>query len=172
MKRIILSILAVCLIAGSYTCQETIDIEKEKEAIIAIIEEERAAYMDRNFSRYEATWKQESTSRKYYMSAKGITKLNGWSEIAKFDKPVVENATKADRENTNLEYLNFDIIVSSNTALVFHDSHWTGKYQGKELDAVQARILHLVKVGGEWKLDLMAMYRIPKEEVDDDESED
>ena len=33
----------------------------------------------------------------------------------------------------------------------------------------QTKILHLVKVEGEWKLDLMAIYQIPEEEDPDEE---
>ena len=41
---------------------------------------------------------------------------------------------------------------------------------GEEINMVQARILHLVKVEGKWKIDLMAMYNIPDKEEADDEN--
>ena len=172
MKKIIFSILALLLIAGGGSCQEKIDIETEKEAIKAVIEEELAAYVDRDFSRVEATWVHESTSRDYFMTSTGIFKRIGWSVIAKADKEHIEDEDYwDDRENYNGEHSNFDIVVHGNTALAFHNTKFSGKYLGEEFINEQERIVHMVKVEGEWKFDLLAMYQIPTEEivVDDDE---
>ena len=49
MKKIIFSILALSLIAGSATCQEKIDIAKEEEAIKAAIKEEIALWLDGDY---------------------------------------------------------------------------------------------------------------------------
>jgi len=163
MKKYLFALIAFSLIASA-SGQDKAKIEKEKKAIKAVIEEERAAFFDRDFSRVEAIWIQESTSRKFYMSQNGITKFIGWSEVGKGDKEFIEDDDRwADYENPNAEYSNFDITVYGKTALVFHDTQWSGKYLGEELNGVQTRILHLVKFEGEWKIDLMAMYRIPKE---------
>ncbi len=171
MKKIIFPILALSLIIGS-SCKEKIDIEKEQAAILAVIEEERSAFFDSDLPRTEATWIQEPTSRKYYMSSARIYKMIGWSEISKVSKEEIEGDMRDDYENINAEYSNFDIVVHDNTALVFHDTQWSGKYLGEEINLEQERILHLVKVEGKWKLDLMAIYNIPKEEVDDDDDDE
>lgn len=164
MRKYLWTLFAAILLTGT-SCQEKIDIEIEKEAIKAVIQEERASFLDRDLSRVEATWVQESTSRKYYMNAGGITKIIGWTEVRKSDKKAIERDISDKYENLDAKYSNFEIIVYGNTALVFHDTQWSGKYQGEEINTVQARILHLEKVEGEWKLDLMAMYRIPDKEV-------
>jgi len=170
MKKYLITLIALSFLAGA-SCQQKIDNEKEKEAIKAVIEEERAAFFDRDFSRVEATWILESTSRKYYMGESGINKIIGWSEVGKADKEYIENdEVWENSKNLNTEYTNFEISVYENTALVFHDSPWSGKYMGEEINMVQARILHLVKVEGKWKIDLMAMYDIPDKEEADDEN--
>ena len=167
MKKIIFSILALLLIAGSGSCQEKIDIEKEKEAIKAVIEEELAAYVDRDFSRVEATWVHESTSRDYFMTSTGIFKRIGWSVIAKADKEHIEDEDYwDDRENYNGEHSNFDIVVYGNTALAFHQTKF---FVGEEFTNGQERIVHLVKVEGEWKIDFLGMYIFPPEEVEEAE---
>ena len=81
---------------------------------MAVIEKERDAYMARDFSRVEATWKQEPTSRKYYMSAKGLNKRVGWSEIAISDKKNIEKVAESDWDNIQVEYLNFDSTLFRN----------------------------------------------------------
>ena len=166
MKKIIFSVLALSLIVGS-SCQEKIDIEKEKEAIKAVIEEELAAYVDRDFSRVEATWVHESTSRDYFMTSTGIFKRIGWSVIAKADKEHIEDEDYwDDRENYNGEHSNFDIVVYGNTALAFHQTKF---FVGEEFTNGQERIVHLVKVEGEWKIDFLGMYIFPPEEVEEAE---
>lgn len=165
MKHLI-SLVTVILLALS-SCEAKIDIVKEKEAIKAVIEEERAAFFDRDFSRVEATWKQESTSRKIYMFEQNgawiFGELKGWTEIAKSDKENIDEGDFwNDIEDWDNEYFNIDINVYGNTALVFHDAKFSGKQQGEEIDDRDKRILHLVKIGGKWKLDLMALYGIPK----------
>jgi ketosteroid isomerase-like protein len=161
MKKYLFTLIAFSLMAVA-SCQEKTDIEKEKETIKAVIEEERAAFFDKDFSRVEATWMHVSSSRKYYFTDEGITKLIGWSEIGEGDKSFIENdVLQADYENINNEYTNFEITVYGNTALVYHNAKWSGKYNGEEFSMAQARILHLVKVNRKWKIDLMAMGNIP-----------
>ena len=172
MKKIIFSILALLLIAGSGSCQEKIDTEKEKESIKALIEEELAAYVDRDFSRVEATWVHESTSRDYNMTSTGVVKRIGWSVIAKSDKEHIEDEDLwDDTENYNGEHSNFDIVVYGNTALAFHQTKFFGKYLGEEFTRGQERIVHLVKVEGEWKIDFLGMYTLPPEEVEEAEED-
>ena len=162
MKHLI-SLVTVILLALS-SCEAKIDIAKEKEAIKSVVEEERAAFFDKEFARVEATWKLDSTSRKVAMSSGGIIEIKGWTEIAKNDKENME----ADNDWTN-EYLNYEINVYGNTALVFHDAKWSGTQQGEEIDFVDKRMLHLVKDGGKWKIDLMALYFIPETEESETE---
>ena len=172
MKKLLFTFIAFSLMTGA-SCQKKADIKKEKEAIKAVIEEERSAFFDRDFSRYEATWIQESTSRKYYMGESGINKIIGWSEVGKSDKEQIENEELWENsKNLNAEYTNFEISVYENTALVFHDTQWSGIFRGEELNTFQVRILHLVKVEGKWKIDLMAMYSIPDEGDTDDNDKD
>ena len=63
MRKHLYILLVLALVAG-YSCQESTDIEMEKEAIVAVIEEERDAYFDKDIDRIFALWYQESSSRK------------------------------------------------------------------------------------------------------------
>ena len=160
MKRYLFLVIAIILWAGT-SCQ--VSIEKEKEAIKAVIEEEQAAYFDRDIDRLEATWIQKSTSRKMFMSSSGVTEINGWIEINKSDREQMTLERQEATKNLTNQYLNYNINVYDNTALVFHDAKWSGKYLGEEINFEQKRILHLVKIEDVWKLDLMAVYGIPQE---------
>ena len=165
MKNLLCLLFTLGLIAGN-SCNSTLDPEKETKAVKAVIEEERAAFFDRDFSRIEAIWIQESTSRKYYMNQIGMTNLTGWAELGEDDKGAIENDDLWENyKNPGVEYSNMNILIYENTALVFHDAQWSGNYMGEDMKMRQARTLHLVKVNGKWKFDLMSMYNLPEENI-------
>ena len=171
MKKYVLTLFALILLAGT-SCQEKIDIEKEKEAIKAVIEEEKNAYFDRDITRIGATWVQDPTSRKMFLTQEGLIYLNGWSEVNQHDKESVESDEWEGSEDIMAHFSDYEINIYNNTALVFCNTKWTGKYKEEEISGEQKRILHFVKVDGVWKYDLMAMYSIPAEEEIDEGKEE
>ena len=58
-------------------------------------------------------------------------------------------------------YSNFTINVYGNTALVLLDSNHNIKNQDEASTLKMRRILHMVKVDGDWRIDFMAMYFLP-----------
>jgi hypothetical protein len=165
MKKLIIAV-ALVLLTGVAFGQKKIDIEKEKEAIKAVIEEERNGWFDGDNDRVEAAWHQESTSRKIIMSEEGILEVIGWKEINTRHRKGMTPETLEGRKDLDAQYLNYNIIVYGNTALAYHDCIFSGKWQGQSVNREQKRILHLIKIEGEWKLDLMASYMIPQEQPD------
>ena len=163
MKKLIIAV-ALVLLTGIAFGQKKIDIEKENEAIKAVIEEERNAWFDGDNDRVEAAWHQESTSRKIIMSEDGIIEVNGWKEINTRHRKGMTPETVEGRKDLDAQYLNYNIIVYGNTALAYHDCIFSGMWQGQSVNREQKRILHLVKIEGEWKLDMMAHYMIPEAE--------
>jgi hypothetical protein len=61
MKKTLQILLVIIFFAG-ISCQDKMDIEKEKEAIKAVIEEETRAYLDQDFERLAKTHLQDETS--------------------------------------------------------------------------------------------------------------
>ena len=159
MRKIFLAFIAFALLAG-VCCQDESGIEKEKKAIKAVIEEEKAAYYEQDLSRLDNSWIQEASSRKLFMTPIGITELDGWTKIHQNN---VETTEREWNESEELAvYSNFTINVYGNTALAFHDSNHMIRIQEEESVLQMRRILHLVKIDGEWKIDFMAMYFIPQ----------
>jgi hypothetical protein len=73
MKNRMLLLSAVIFIALS-SCEEKIDIEKEKEAIKAVFEQEKDGFFAQDVDAIAETWIQESSSVKIFMSAEGRQK--------------------------------------------------------------------------------------------------
>src|SRR5674476_213042 len=85
MKNRMLLLTAVIFIALS-SCEEKIDIEKEKEAIKAVFEQEKDGFFAQDLDAMAETWIQEPSSVKMYMSAEGQTKFEGWDAINKHSR--------------------------------------------------------------------------------------
>ncbi len=158
MKKLLFGLIAFSLLAV-VCCQDESGIEKEKKAIKAVIEEERVAYYQQDLSSLDDSWIQESSSRKLFMTPNGITELDGWTKIHQ------HNLEESERERNGIEetaqYSNYAINIYGNTALVFHDSNHMIKNQEEENILKMSRIVHMIKIDDEWKIDLMAMYFIP-----------
>jgi hypothetical protein len=162
MKKNLLVLFALIFLTGT-SCKEKIDIEKEKEAIKAVFEQEKDGFFRQNFATMAETWSQEPSSVKIYMSAEGQTKFEGWDAISKQDRQNVADTTW-DRKSVNLTFRNFQInLLDDEAAWVMCEALWEGTYQGNPMNMVQTRINILEKTGGKWKFTLMAIYNQPQE---------
>jgi len=158
MKKLLFALVAFSLLAG-VCCQDKSGIEKEKKAIRAVIEEEKAAYYVQDLSGLDDSWIQEPSSRKLFLSPNGITELEGWTKIHQNNVEATE--IKWDEPMEPARYSNFTINVYGHTALVLLDSNHNIKNQDEASTLKMRRILHMVKIEGEWKIDFMAMYFLP-----------
>ncbi len=158
MKKLLFALVAFGLLAG-VCCQDESGIGKDKKAIKAVIEEEKDAYYEQDLSRLDDSWIQEPTSRKLFLSPHGITELEGWTEIHQNNVEATEIIWNEPVEPAL--FSNYDINIYGNTALVLLDSNHNIKTQDEESTLKMRRILHMLKVEGEWKIDFMAMYFLP-----------
>ena len=147
MKKIIFSIFTLSLIAGSIYCQEKIDIEAEKEAIKAIIEEQTNAFIDRDFDRLAATHVKDETFIRLRASKSSYGYDVGWEDRSSIleelfkNNPVVTNKFK----NTN-----YKIKVYSESAWAVYDENWYDS-EGESL-GMNINVRFLEKTDGEWKI--------------------
>jgi len=155
MKKIIFSILALSLIAGS-SCQEKIDIEKEKEAIKAVIEQTSAAYHEADYDQIINNWIHEP-----YVLASNASKddqwhFRGWQKI---DEAVKKYASNLDsiQQAGNWEYVSFENY--DYTIRVYQQCAWASFYskfiftmQEANLDKEILEVRFLERHEGEWKI--------------------
>jgi ketosteroid isomerase-like protein len=162
MKNWVVLFTAVIFIALC-SCKEKIDIEKEKEAIKAVFEQEKEGFFARDFDAMAETWIQEPSSVKIFMSAEGQTKFEGWDAISKNSRQDVADTTW-DSKQVTLTFKNYQInILDDESAWVMCDALWEGTYQNAPMSSTQTRILVLKKTDGKWKFALMALYNQPQE---------
>jgi hypothetical protein len=156
--------ILIAVIFGTFSC--TVPEEKEKEAIKSVIEEERDAFFARDVARQDQTWVQDTTSRKIFLLPDGIRDYHGWDAISAEQIENAESEMWDQMENVKAEFSGYEFNIYGNTALVICNTTWTGKLRGNDIDNTQKRILHFIKENGKWKFDLMAVYRMPDENLD------
>jgi ketosteroid isomerase-like protein len=158
MKKFLLALFAFSLLAV-VCCQDESGIEKDKKAIVAVIEAEKTAYYTQDLAGLDASWVQDASSQKLFLTSHGITELKGWDEIHQNHIEAIESDWNEHVET--VQYSDFSINVYGSTALVMHNSEHQITDHGAESILNMRRILHLVKIEDDWKIDMMAMYFMP-----------
>ena len=158
MKRVLLALFAFSLLAV-VCCQDESGIEKEKKAIVAVIEAEKTAYYNQDLAGLDNSWIQEPSSRKLFLTSHGVTELKGWKEI--HQNNIEETERDWDEHVETVQYSDYSINVYGHTALVLHNSEHKITDHDEESILHMRRIVHLVKIDDEWKIDLMTMYFMP-----------
>ena len=167
MKKIIFSILILMLIVGSNSCQEKINIEEEKKAIIAVIEEETDAAFDKDFDRIAATYVQDETNIRLTAGENSYVYAVGWEEISSGFKEYVEGEYL---QKSNLVKTDYKIKVYKESAwAIFYDIRYENEVE--KVKGVGVRFLE--KVNGEWKVVYLSTVMISsyEEKVVEEEEE-
>lgn len=116
--KTILNVLVVLLVLGT-SCQnpssdtaqsDAVDFEKERAAIMAVLEGESTAFWDKDYDKWASYWAQEPYIRTMgWWQDGGVTVVEGWEQRAarskgNFEKSPDPNetATKVRRENVNM----------------------------------------------------------------------
>jgi len=146
MKRNVFILLAIISLVGT-SCQEKIDIKKEKAAIIAVIEEETEAFFDSDIDRLGALHVQDETNIRLTATKSGYTYEVGWEKVSSFFQDYFENV--AEPGDFYEVKSNYKIKVYTECAwAVFDNDYYSGE---GELLSTSIHSQFLEKVDGEWK---------------------
>jgi len=147
MKKYSLLALALILCAGAYS-QETTDPEKEKEAIIAVINAETQAYCDRDWDAFAATYKHDDSNMDIRASKTTYGITAGWESPGSSMKQSFANNPEPFK---NLEAKkNFRIKVYQDCAWALFDQD-TYNDEGEMVGSALG-VNFLEKIDGEWKI--------------------
>jgi hypothetical protein len=161
MKKYFMVLATLIFVLGT-SCEEKINIEKEKEAIKAVFEADKTAYFNQDFNAMGELWIKEPSSIKIFMSDKGLTKYEGWENINASQKKETED-NSWDRKQVKATFLNYNIdLIDDESASVVCETAWDGIFGADTLSLKQSRIVVLKKVDGKWKYSLHSIFNIPK----------
>jgi hypothetical protein len=169
MRYTILSTLLIAAIAIS-GCEKAIDYDKEKAAIIALMDKETQTYIDRDFEGMFSTHIQDSTNIRLTAGADNYVFAEGWEDVSKH---MTGDQTEDDlgiNLHINVEKSNYRMKICEHSAFVVCDQVWTSSYDDDviEIESIQVRFLE--KVDGEWKISFVSF--IGTSGYGDDETEE
>ena len=143
------------------SCEEKVNVEKEKEAIKNVFEQESAAFFNQDYVKMGGYYLNDPSTVKMFIGEKGIGRYDGWDKINIQNQKETSDTTW-DRKKIQANFLNYQINVEDETAWVLCDTHWEGIFKGDTVTLDQFRISVMKKVDDQWKFWLIAIYGIPK----------
>lgn len=147
MKNYALQIAVLIFLAGT-SCVEKIDIEKEKEAIKVVIENETNSYIKRDFVQQSKSFKQDEFLTMVGVGEGYFVSVVGWDEIS--EGYLRDYESNPDPVPGNYFYKNYRIKVYPKSALAIYDEIVRDD-EGQFLrEHISTRVLE--KVDGEWKI--------------------
>jgi hypothetical protein len=152
MKTNLFVLLILAVIAVS-ACQEQIDVNKEMEAIIAVVNAESNAYLARDFETLSSYMVQDSTHIQIYASKWNYEYVNGWEDAAEgYKRDFANDSAWNAMKNLRLERKNFNIKLYPQSAwAVFKTVYkWNEDTVEQKWKVIETRFLE--KVNGEWKI--------------------
>ena len=155
MKYTILTVFVLAAIVFT-GCEQPIDYEKEKAAIIAVMEKETQTYIDRDFEGMFSTHVQDSLNIRLTAGASNYVFAEGWDEVSKhMTGDQTEDDLGPDLHIT-VEKTNYRMKIYPQSAFVVCDQKWTTQYDDDviEMNSIQVRFLE--KKNGEWKISFVS----------------
>jgi len=155
MRYTILFILAIAL-TGVIGCEQEINMDKERSAIIAVINQETDAYLERDYESVYAAHVQDSLNMRLTAGPDSYVFLEGWEEVGKH---LLGDETEDDLSpdlHITVEKYNYRMKIYPSSAFVVCDQKWISQYGDdvNEINSIQVRFLE--KLEGEWKISFVS----------------
>ena len=173
MKRQFYYLFTLVVIPLIFSCQtavqtEEVDVEQEKEAIMALLNAEAKAAAELDIDTIIAMHVQDEVDSRLQMGRESYTLFNGWKEV----EAIFESWRDWDMSTmTNIRNSKENMIlkVGNNWAWLICDNIWEYDTEGEPVKDVNIQINFLEKIDGEWKFSFQAYIAKPQPDNDEDE---
>ena len=153
-----LFVLSAVILLTCISCKEKIDVAKEKEAVLKVLQEEGDAFAANDLNRLSAIYIQDSTQTRVTSS----TIYKGWTEVKKLYEGYIKyNSTDSSWVNPKNIKENVIIKVAGNSAWVACDNIWEFEYNNVPGKLTNMQIVFFEKINGEWKISFDAFIQKP-----------
>ncbi len=166
MKKYLISLIVLVFLAGT-SCEKKIDIEKEKEAIKAAIENETKLHLARDFAQHSKSFLRDESFVMLYAGKEDYKYYDGWENTSTVYKEYYEDSPSPSTDK--YQFINYKIKVYEESAWAVYDEiqhNSEGEFLGKN---TSVRILE--KVDGEWKIVYLSFVITTSYEEEVEESE-
>jgi hypothetical protein len=136
-----------------YSCQEKIDVEKEKAAIIEVLNDEGSAFAANDLERVFALHVQDELATRL----DGYRIYRGWDEIKSlYESYLAGNIQDTSWKNPRNIKENVILKITGNTAWLICDNIWKYEFNDKSVEWSNVQIAFFEKMNGEWKFSFNA----------------
>ena len=161
MKNLLFGVSALIFLT-LISCEEKIDVAKEKEAVLKVLQEEGDAFAANNLNRISAIHIQDSTLTRLEQGVNSLTIYKGWTDIKKlYENYIKVNSTEPSWVNPKNIKDNVIIKVTGNAAWVLCDNIWEFEYNNVQMKQTNVQITFLEKIDGAWKISFEAFVQKP-----------
>jgi len=152
MKNYLSFLIATLLIVGT-SCHHEVNVEKEKEAILKVLQEESNEFAANNKEKVFDTYIQDETATRL----EGPTVYSGWEKIKKINEDhFIHNQADTLLVNPQITKENIITKVTGNSAWVVCDNIWKWEINEQAQGVKYKQIAALEKIDGDWKIALNA----------------
>ena len=152
------TILFIFLVAAvSFTgCEQPIDYEKERAAIIAVMEKETQTYIERDFEGMFSTHVQDSLNMRLTVGADNFVFAQGWEDVSRHMTGDQTEDDLGPDVHINVDKSNFRMKIYPNSAFVVCDQVWTSQYEDDVVEISSIQVRFLEKINDEWKISFVS----------------
>ncbi|MBN1132566.1 MAG: hypothetical protein JXR52_01470 [Bacteroidales bacterium] len=150
MKKILISSIVLISIV-TFSCQTESSIEKEKQAIMSVIQNESEFARDGNVEGLVDLYVQDEYNTRIIVNPESYYTLSGWDTLGSFFEQY-KDRDEMDLSGINVSKENPIIKIMGNKAWLICDNIWEGTYEGEYLKNESIQVTFLEKVNGSWKI--------------------
>lgn len=162
MKILVGTILTILFMMGT-SCEKAVNVEKEKEAILAVLYAESEAALAKDKDRVFSFHVQDEMETRLEMGQYGYNKYEGWEEVKKLLGDYMGGEGEVGGvENLKNTKENIVMKVTGNSAWLSCDNILEWTTDGAKDGYSNLQIVFFEKIKGEWKISFSAYYGKPK----------
>ncbi len=163
-----LFLLLLLLILAATACQQPIDVDKEKEAIIAVINAESNAYLARDLETISSYMVQDSLNIQVMATKWNYFYTVGWEKLYEgYLRDFADEKKWEGMKNLKLERENFNIKVYQESAWAVFNTVYSWDTDSASTKWKVLEIRFLEKSDGEWKITYVSNVGISTYEMEE-----
>jgi DNA-binding CsgD family transcriptional regulator len=133
--------------------QQVAVAERDRLAIMRVVEEETAAYFDKDYERWARCWVQEDYGRRWMWFARGgVTLREGWTEHGPRMKAAMTEFPVPSASGRDIRRENINLRVGADMAWMTFDQYGPRGDEPFDVPGLQKELRILEKHEGEWKI--------------------
>jgi len=143
-------------------------MEKEKKAIIKVINQETETYLARDFEGMSATHVHDSLNMRLSAGADSYVFLEGWEDVSRHMRSDATEDDLSSDIHIKAEKYNYRMKIYPGSAFVVCDQKWISNYGDEIIEITSIQVRFLEKIEGEWKISFVSFIGTSGYDEDED----